>query len=111
MGSHNVLKVNGTAFQDCIMPPANESLVTGNDVIPLLTPGRKWYICGIGKHCVDGGQKLAIKVEAAVEGPSLPPTPSKDAGAPTINSANGVLASGYHALLAAIALLAMAVMV
>ncbi|RWR82149.1 stellacyanin-like protein [Cinnamomum micranthum f. kanehirae] len=71
----------------------------------------KWYICGISKHCVDGGQKLAITVEAAVEGPSLPPTPSKEAGAPTINSANGVLQSGYHALLAAIALLAMVVMV
>ena len=42
----NVFKVNGTAFQDCIVPPANESLVTRNDDIPLLTPGGKWYICG-----------------------------------------------------------------
>ncbi|RVW18603.1 Blue copper protein [Vitis vinifera] len=32
-GRHNVFKVNGTAFTNCTIPPANEALTTGNDVI------------------------------------------------------------------------------
>ncbi|KDP39673.1 hypothetical protein JCGZ_02693 [Jatropha curcas] len=61
VGAHNVFKVNGTAFQNCTKPPLQEALTTGNDTIILATPGRKWYICGVGKHCL-GGQKLAITV-------------------------------------------------
>ncbi|WJX83051.1 hypothetical protein P8452_65743 [Trifolium repens] len=32
---HNVFKVNGTQFQSCTFPPANEALSTGKDIIPL----------------------------------------------------------------------------
>ncbi|KAL5708831.1 hypothetical protein ACHQM5_019587 [Ranunculus cassubicifolius] len=60
-GAHTVLKVNGTEFQNCIKPPQNEALTTGNDVITLATPGDKWYICGVGNHCA-GGQKMKITV-------------------------------------------------
>ncbi|KAK6137586.1 hypothetical protein DH2020_028666 [Rehmannia glutinosa] len=60
-GTHNVYKVNGTAFQQCTVPPPSEALTSGNDVITLATPGRKWYVCGVGKHCVNG-MKLVIIV-------------------------------------------------
>ncbi|KAK1436188.1 hypothetical protein QVD17_01966 [Tagetes erecta] len=70
-GKHNVHKVNGTAFQQCSIPPTNEALTSGYDVITLATPGRKWYICGVGKHCESGGMKLFINVLS--HAPSPPP--------------------------------------
>ncbi|KAI3792517.1 hypothetical protein L2E82_06399 [Cichorium intybus] len=70
-GKHNLFRVNGTVFQQCMIPPSNEALTSGYDVITLATPGRKWYICGVGKHCELGGMKLFINVLPQ----STPPTP------------------------------------
>jgi hypothetical protein len=39
-----------------------KALISGNDVITLATLGRKWYICGVAKHCENGNQKLVILV-------------------------------------------------
>ncbi|XXG73978.1 hypothetical protein AAC387_Pa07g2817 [Persea americana] len=102
--NHNVVKVNGTAFQSCEVPPPNEALTTGYDIIPLQTSGKKWYICGKPKHCSQG-QRLVINVQEALE----VPTPSPAAGAPSF--ANGILASGYQAFAAAIAAIAVLVIV
>ncbi|KAL0324387.1 UNVERIFIED_CONTAM: protein TPX2 [Sesamum calycinum] len=73
-GAHNVQRVNGTAFQQCMVPSPPEALTTGNDVITLATPGRKWYICGVGNHCASG-MKLVINV-ASAEAPAMAPAPS-----------------------------------
>ncbi|XP_010659205.2 blue copper protein 1a-like [Vitis vinifera] len=113
-GRHNVFKVNGTAFTNCTIPPANEALTTGNDVITLATPGRKWYICGVNDHCANYGQKLAITVlEAWVSPASAPSTPAAPApstpaapapstpAAPAPSSAYGISVSGYQLLMAA----------
>ncbi|KAJ7948758.1 blue copper protein-like [Quillaja saponaria] len=71
--NHNVFKVNGSSFKDCIIPSSNgDALTTGNDVVTLATPGKKWYICGVAKHCAEHGQKLVIDV--IEEGPA--PAPS-----------------------------------
>ncbi|KAJ1409091.1 Phytocyanin domain [Sesbania bispinosa] len=43
---HNVFKVNGTQFKDCTVPPENEALTSGKDVIPLKSEGRKWLFVG-----------------------------------------------------------------
>ncbi|KAF5202444.1 Blue copper protein [Thalictrum thalictroides] len=91
VGAHNVFKVNGTTFKDCTIPPLNEALISGNDVITLAIPGNKWYFCGVGQHCALGGQKLAITVWPALEAP-----------APAPSSANGVVASGFLILIASI---------
>ncbi|XWS36601.1 hypothetical protein CRYUN_Cryun20dG0098700 [Craigia yunnanensis] len=72
VGVHNVFRVNGTDFKNCTVPPGSKSLTTGNDTIMLATPGRKWYLCDVGKHC-ENGQKLFITVEPAVE---VAPAPS-----------------------------------
>uniref|UniRef100_A0A7N0U1K5 Phytocyanin domain-containing protein n=1 Tax=Kalanchoe fedtschenkoi TaxID=63787 RepID=A0A7N0U1K5_KALFE len=74
VGVHNVNKVNQTAFQDCTIPLSG-ALESGKDVITLATPGKKWYICGKGKHCEVGKQKLAITVmdAAPAPGPSSAP--------------------------------------
>ena len=71
-----MFRVNGTGFQNCVRPPVSEALTTGYDTIVLATPGRKWYICGVGKHC-EYGMKLFIivlplKVSAPPTKPSVP---------------------------------------
>ncbi|CAM8876895.1 unnamed protein product [Rhodiola kirilowii] len=68
-GMHNVHKVNQTGFEQCLIPSSG-ALETGKDVITLATPGKKWYICGKGKHCEVGKQKLAITVESAAPAPA-----------------------------------------
>lgn len=73
MGKHNVFKVDGNGFQKCLVPTANESLASGYDVITLATPGKKWYICGVGKHCETGGMKLVIDVIPQSPAPISPP--------------------------------------
>ncbi|KAL8543376.1 hypothetical protein ACS0TY_004060 [Phlomoides rotata] len=75
VGAHNVYKVNGTAFQQCSVPPPSEALTTGKDKITLATPGRKWYLCGVGKHC-EYGMKLVITVMPTTFAPSPSPSPA-----------------------------------
>ncbi|KAI3924428.1 hypothetical protein MKW98_032629 [Papaver atlanticum] len=92
-GSHNVFKVNGTEFDQCIKPEPKLALATGNDVITLATSGKKWYICGVAQHCA-GGQKLFITVQDAS------------------SAANGIFASGYQiVMIATVAIGAMFAMV
>ncbi|KAL6327997.1 hypothetical protein AAG906_031341 [Vitis piasezkii] len=90
-GWHNVFKVNGTTFTNYTMPLANEALTTGNGVITLAIPGRKWYICGVNNHCANYGQKLAITVLEASASPA--PAPSIPT-APASSSAHGIFGSG-----------------
>ncbi|KAH7571679.1 hypothetical protein ACOSQ2_014633 [Xanthoceras sorbifolium] len=71
VGAHTVLKVNGTGFEDCIKLPASEALTSGKDEIVLGAPGRKWYICGVGKHCENAGQKLFITVQTQLPALSM----------------------------------------
>ncbi|KAK4282108.1 hypothetical protein QN277_013523 [Acacia crassicarpa] len=61
---HNVVKVNGTMFQSCTVRPerANQALTSGNDVINLATPEKKWCICSVAYHCSTRGMKLVINV-------------------------------------------------
>ncbi|KAI7993106.1 Uclacyanin 1 [Camellia lanceoleosa] len=98
MGNHNVFKVNATGFSQCIIPPSNEALTSGHDIIPLMVPGKKWYICGVGQHCAQFGQKLVINVEGGAPAP-----------APMKNSAHGILNSGHQFFMAAV--LAVAAMI
>ncbi|KAG9133512.1 hypothetical protein Leryth_026176 [Lithospermum erythrorhizon] len=79
-GAHNVHKVDGAGFRECLAPLTSVALTSGNDVIPLATPGRKWYICGIGKHCADGNMKFLITV--------LPQMGSSPAPAPSTSSSS-----------------------
>ncbi|XP_047337961.1 blue copper protein 1a-like [Impatiens glandulifera] len=102
--SHNVLKVNGTGFQQCNATSAiGEALISGNDIVTLATPGRKWYICGIGKHCEVGNMKLVITVILPQDGPGSPapsPTGTSIAGA-------GKMSMKYVAIVAPLAIMLM----
>ncbi|CAN0841695.1 Blue copper protein 1b [Linum grandiflorum] len=88
---HNVMKVNGTDFQACTKPLAGPPpLTSGKDEIPLLTSGKKWYICGAEGHCIVG-QKLVITVSDAAASPA--PTPSSPPNA----AAGGIASVGFVA--------------
>lgn len=67
-----MFRVTETGFQDCMVHhKVRRPCVSESDTIVLETPGRKWYICGVGKHCENGGQKLVITVQPA---PSIAPS-------------------------------------
>ncbi|GMN54058.1 hypothetical protein TIFTF001_023204 [Ficus carica] len=85
---HNVVKVNGTAFKDCLAPPDAGLLTSGNDTIVLQTAGNKWYLCGKVGHCAKG-QKLSISV---MDMSAPQPSPS--------SAARGIVFSGSFQLLA-----------
>ncbi|XP_062075886.1 blue copper protein 1b-like [Humulus lupulus] len=76
-GVHNVFKVNGTDFRQCTTPVGAVPLTSGNDVITLATPGRKWYLCGVSNHC-SIGQKLSLYVMTVqiAWSPISPPSPA-----------------------------------
>ncbi|KAA3460193.1 mavicyanin-like [Gossypium australe] len=80
-GAHNVIGVSGIEFQQCQASSNNTVRSTGNDVITLSTPGRKWYICGVPGHCAARNMKLNITVLAQVGSPATAP------GSPTSPSA------------------------
>ncbi|KAI4381610.1 hypothetical protein MLD38_007670 [Melastoma candidum] len=92
---HNVFKVNGTAFQDCTIPPANEAMISGNDIVELQTPGKKWYICGVGQHCAMFHQKLVIDVVPAPT--TQAPKPHFPAPAPVFHIAAARMKARVHA--------------
>ncbi|KAL7594782.1 hypothetical protein Lser_V15G30479 [Lactuca serriola] len=76
-GAHNVMKVDGNSFQKCLIAPvSNGTLTSGRDVIPLKTPGMKWYVCGVGKHCELRKMKLAIAVLPQTMTPAPAPSVS-----------------------------------
>ncbi|KAM3321929.1 mavicyanin [Capsicum chacoense] len=84
---HNVYKADQEAFKSCTPSSDVTPLTSGNDVITLTSPGKKWYICGIGKHC-EKGVKLAINVLAAESGAPAP-SPSSPSG-PASSSASWI---------------------
>ncbi|XP_022737565.1 blue copper protein-like [Durio zibethinus] len=95
-GAHNVLRVNGTEFQQCAAADNVVPLTTGNDVITLATPGRKWYICGVARHCAARNMKLSITVLSQVGSPSSAPASAPNS--PTSPSAaRGNAGSSFYA--------------
>ncbi|KAJ4712902.1 putative Blue copper protein [Melia azedarach] len=108
-GAHNVIRADGASFQQCAKPNGVEALTTGSDVITLATPGRKWYFCGVGKHCEVGNQKLAITVLAA-EGESPASAPSPSANTPP-SAATARTASVFYGMMAVVLAFAAVVMV
>ncbi|KAI4350331.1 hypothetical protein L6164_004797 [Bauhinia variegata] len=94
VNNHNLVKVDGATFKNCTnIPQGNEVLRSGNDVIPLGTPGRKWYICAVSDHC-SRGMKLAITVQ--YDGPA--PAPSAAPALPS--SIYGVFVAAMVAIAA-----------
>ncbi|KAM7529907.1 hypothetical protein LguiB_033317 [Lonicera macranthoides] len=76
----------------------------GNDMIVLATPGRKWYICGVGQHCAVGGQKLVINVNPAglmATTPSVSPSQAM----PYTSSSNGIIVNVFQTMMVMLVLI------
>ncbi|KAI8008721.1 hypothetical protein LOK49_LG07G00809 [Camellia lanceoleosa] len=109
VGVHNVFKVNATGFMNCIVPPLSQALTSGNDTIVLATPGKKWYICGVGQHCALGGQKLVITVNSKSMALSVAPSPSQ--ALPYTNSANGIVVNVFQSAMSVVMVAIMFILV
>ncbi|XP_054804405.1 blue copper protein 1a-like [Prosopis cineraria] len=97
---HDVFKLNGSLFSNCTFPAATEALTSGQDVIPLASPGRKWYACGKADHCASRGMKLAITVLA--NGPMSAPPPPPSSHALSSSACSGPLKAAMLAVAALI---------
>ncbi|KAL2516952.1 Cupredoxin superfamily protein [Abeliophyllum distichum] len=76
-GLHNVLKVTGPDFQQCVASNSSDALTSGKDVVTLAKSGKN---CGFGDHC-SKGMKLVINVlEAEAPAPAPIPTPTPRGG-------------------------------
>ncbi|KAK9927402.1 hypothetical protein M0R45_024586 [Rubus argutus] len=64
-GAHNVVEVKENEFKECAAPSSTKPLISGKDVIKLDSPGKRWFICSVGKHCQMGNQKVAINVQSS----------------------------------------------
>ncbi|KAM0846910.1 hypothetical protein ACQ4PT_055411 [Festuca glaucescens] len=61
-GQHTVVEVTGAGFKACDMTgnAVLGSWSSGSDTIKLDTAGRRWFICGVGNHCVQGMKLLVV---------------------------------------------------
>ncbi|CAK9199308.1 unnamed protein product [Sphagnum troendelagicum] len=69
-GSHDVLQLRNFAdFNACNTNNAISIHYTGHTVIPLLTMGSLYFVCGIPGHCLQGMKLEVIVMEAAGTSP------------------------------------------
>ncbi|XP_010522318.1 PREDICTED: uclacyanin 1 [Tarenaya hassleriana] len=80
---HDVVEVSKPEFDNC---QAIKPLVTfsnGNTVVPLTSPGKRYFICGMPGHCTQG-MKLEVNVlptaNAVTPLPNASPQPLPNAG-------------------------------
>lgn len=95
--SHDVSEVTKADYDSCQATSAIQTYTSGSTVIPLTSPGKRYFICSSPGHCA-AGMKLQINTLTASSAPSqspatLPPlgpvpTPSPATGAdPVLPSA------------------------
>ncbi|CAM0876734.1 unnamed protein product [Alopecurus aequalis] len=68
---HNVLEVSGEDFEACNTANPIATWSSGSDEVELEEAGKRWFICGVGKHCLLG-MKLNVTIFAADAGTSAP---------------------------------------
>ncbi|TVU44667.1 hypothetical protein EJB05_04115, partial [Eragrostis curvula] len=100
--THTVVEVGGADFKACNKPADATVMGTGEDRVTLDAEGRRWFVCGVGKHC-ENGMKLKITVLAADAGaaPAMAPgSPSTPPPPPASSPAGKVQASLVQAVMA-----------
>ncbi|CAM0949495.1 unnamed protein product [Alopecurus aequalis] len=78
---HNVVEVNKVDYDACSASSPIASFQTGNDIVPLIAAGSRYFICGVPGHC-DNGMKVRINIEEATpSGSTSAPSPLSPRGA------------------------------
>ncbi|MED6176070.1 hypothetical protein PIB30_084373 [Stylosanthes scabra] len=66
--SHNVIEVTKGDYDTCQLTKPIQTYNDGNTIIPLISPGKKYFICGTIGHC-STGMKLEIDTLATATSP------------------------------------------
>uniref|UniRef100_A0ACD5XYQ9 Uncharacterized protein n=1 Tax=Avena sativa TaxID=4498 RepID=A0ACD5XYQ9_AVESA len=102
-GTHNVLEVNQTGYDNCTMAGVAGNWTSGKDFIPLNEPGRHFFICGNG--LCQAGMKVAVTVlPGAFVGTEMVPPPVSDSTASAAASATSFSAAWLTAAALAVAI-------
>ncbi|KAI8551862.1 hypothetical protein RHMOL_Rhmol06G0220200 [Rhododendron molle] len=72
--NHDVVEVPKTDYDSCQTTNSIQTYNGGNTVIPLSSPGKRYFICGTFGHCSQG-MKVEIDTLAASTSPTRAPTP------------------------------------
>ncbi|XP_077242160.1 uclacyanin 1-like [Tasmannia lanceolata] len=79
---HNVLEVTKAAYDSCTASNPLQSHTGGNTNIPLSSPGKRYFICGIPGHC-QAGMKLEVDTVTSSAPPSSTPSIVPQSKAPS----------------------------
>ena len=83
--SHTVVEVSGADFAACSPPETAKVLTTGQDKVALDSPGRRWFVCSVGAHCLNG-MKVRIDVLAADDNAVSPAAPAPSGPASNVQA-------------------------
>ncbi|CAF2096142.1 uclacyanin 1 [Brassica rapa] len=83
---HDVVEVTKPEFDSCQVVKPLITFANGNSIVPLTTPGKRYFICGMPGHCTQG-MKLEVNVlpnaNAAPTAPLQNSVPSLNAPSPS----------------------------
>ncbi|KAA8526474.1 hypothetical protein F0562_008323 [Nyssa sinensis] len=74
--NHDVVEVTKAAYDSCQASNPLQTYTGGSTVIPLTSPGKRYFICGITGHCSQGMKVEIDTLATAAPPPATPPTPS-----------------------------------
>ncbi|KAH7859586.1 hypothetical protein Vadar_002934 [Vaccinium darrowii] len=76
--NHDVVEVPKTDYDSCTSTNSIQTYSGGNTIIPLSSPGKRYFMCGTFGHCSQG-MKVEIDTLAATTPPAtaLAPSPHK----------------------------------
>jgi hypothetical protein len=103
---HDVVEVTKAGYDACSSANNISAFRTGNDVVPLIAAGTRYFLCGLTGHCGNG---MKIRVDVVANEASSAPGPAAAAGpassSATVPTSASRAAAGIAAGVAAASLL------
>ncbi|KAL0710578.1 hypothetical protein Bca4012_017556 [Brassica carinata] len=79
---HDVVEVTKPEYDSCQAVKPLITFANGNSIVPLTTPGKRYFICGMPGHCTQG-MKLEVNVIPAANAAPTAPLPNS---VPSLNA-------------------------